>query len=81
LGFGDLFLGIRPHRWCAFVTHDFYAFADARPPHQKILEDQIAFAAYESSAATTAFYFAIDRFGPGFDLNHAIERVATRAME
>jgi hypothetical protein len=81
LGFGDLFLGTRPHRWSAFVDHDFYAFADARPPHQKILQDKIAFAAHESSAATTALYFAINRFRSGFDLNHAVERVATRAMK
>jgi hypothetical protein len=50
-------------------------------PHQKILEDQIPFAAVEWSAATTALYLAVNRFGSRFDFDHAIERVAVRAME
>ena len=52
-----------------------------RLPHQKILEDQNSFAAGERSAATTACYLAFNRFGSGFDFDHAIERVAVRAMK
>jgi hypothetical protein len=50
-------------------------------PHQKILEDQIPFAAGEWSAATTALYLAINGVGSGFDFDHAIKCVAGRAME
>jgi hypothetical protein len=49
--------------------------------HQKILENQIPFAAGEWSTATAAFYFLINRVGSGFDFDHAIERVAVQAME
>jgi hypothetical protein len=50
-------------------------------PHQKILENQIPFAAGEWIAATTALYRAINRFGSWFDSDDLIERVAVRAME
>ena len=50
-------------------------------PHQKILENQIPFAAREWIAATTALYRAINRFGSWFDSDDLIERVAFRAMQ
>jgi hypothetical protein len=50
-------------------------------PHQKILEDQIPFAARQWSAATTALYLAINRIGSGFDFHDTIKCVAGRAME
>jgi hypothetical protein len=49
--------------------------------HQKILENQIPFAAGEWSTVTAAFYFSINLVGSGFDFDHAIERVAVQAME
>jgi hypothetical protein len=50
-------------------------------PHQKILENQIPFAAGKWIAATTALYRAVNRFGSRFDSDDLIERVAVRAME
>jgi len=49
--------------------------------HQKILGDQISFAASQWRAAIPALYLAINRFGSGFDFDDSIERVAVRAME
>jgi hypothetical protein len=49
--------------------------------NQKILEDQIPFAASQWSTATTARYLAINRFWSGFDFDDAIQCVAVRAME
>jgi hypothetical protein len=50
-------------------------------PHQKIFEDRIPFAAGEWRAATTALDLAVNRVKSGFDFDHAIERVAARAIE
>ena len=50
-------------------------------PHQKILENQIPFAASKWIAAITALYRAINRFRSWFDCDDLIERVAVRAME
>jgi hypothetical protein len=67
---------------CASLPHGFYrSVSTLWLPHQKILEDQIPSAAVEWSAATTALYLAVNRFGSRFDFDHAIERVAVRAME
>jgi hypothetical protein len=67
---------------CASLPHGFsQSVCMLCLPHQKILEDQIPFAAVEWSAATTALYLAVNRFGSRFYYNHAIERVAGRAME
>ena len=52
-----------------------------RFPHQKILENQIPFAAGEWRATTTALDLAINRVRAGFDFDDAIKRVAGRAME
>jgi hypothetical protein len=67
---------------CASLPHGFYrSVSTLWLPHQKILDDQIPFAAVERSAATTALYLAVNRFGSRFDFDHAIERVAVRAIE
>ena len=71
-----------PQADCASLPHGFYrSVSTLWLPHQKILEDQIPFAAVEWSAATTALYLAVNRFGSRFDFDHAIERVVVRAME
>jgi hypothetical protein len=50
-------------------------------PHQKILENQIPFAAGEWRATITALDLAINSFWAGFDFDYAIKRAAVRAME
>ena len=80
--FGDTICGMRspPHR--AFLPHGVSLLVTTLSiAHQKILENQIPFAAGEWSTATAALYFSINRVGSGFDFDHAIERVAVRAME
>ena len=53
-----------------------------RFPRQKMLEDRIPFAAGEWPATTTALeLLAVNRVESGFDFDHAIERVAARALE
>jgi len=59
---------------CASLPHGFSQSVRVLClPHQKILEDQIPFAAGEWSAATMALYLAVNRFGSRFDFDHAIE--------
>ena len=81
--FGDTIRGMRspplsvrplPHGVSLPVT-------TLRLAHQKILENQIPFEAGEWSTATAALYFSLNRVGSGFHFDHAIERVAVRAME
>jgi hypothetical protein len=49
--------------------------------HQKILEDEIPFAAGQWRAAIPARYLEINRVGSYFDFDDAIERAAIRAKE
>jgi hypothetical protein len=82
LGLRDLFHDIQSLPIARRSPHGFYqSVSTLWLPHQKILEDQIPFAAVEWSAATMALYLSVNRFGSRFDFDHAIERVAVRAME